>query len=143
MSDDHSPRSCVMVGHRYRDAPAAIDWLCRAFGFERHAVYEGPNGTIAHAQLTFGGGMIFIASMNDTPFATLIKQPDEVGGAETRNVYLRVADADQAYLRATRAGAEIVLALQDASYGGRGFTCRDPEGRLWSVGTYDPWQAPQ
>jgi uncharacterized glyoxalase superfamily protein PhnB len=135
-------RSSVMCGHRYRDAPAAIDWLCRVFGFERHAVYEGPNGTIAHAELSLGGGMILLGSMNDTAFARLIKQPDEIGGMETRSVYLRVDDADEVYRRAKAAGAEIVLELEDASYGGRGFTCRDPEGRLWSVGTYDPWKGP-
>jgi uncharacterized glyoxalase superfamily protein PhnB len=87
--------------------------------------------------------MIFVASMNDTAFASLIKQPDEIGGVETRNVYLCVQDADEVYVRAKGAGAEIVIELQDASYGGRGFTCRDLEGRLWSVGTYDPWQAPR
>ena len=143
MPDERRSRSSLMCGHRYRNAPLAIDWLCRAFGFERHAVYEGPNGTIAHAELALGGGMIFVASMNDTAFASLIKQPDEIGGAETRNVYLCVADADEVYVRATRAGAEIVIELQDASYGSRGFTCRDLEGRLWSVGTYDPWQGPR
>jgi uncharacterized glyoxalase superfamily protein PhnB len=140
MSEVEPKRSSVMTGHRYRDAPAAIDWLCRAFGFERHAVYEGPNGAVAHAELSLDGGMIFVSSMNDTPFAGLIKHPDEIGGAETRNVYLRVPDADQLYARATAAGAVIVIELADAPYGGRGFTCRDPEGRLWSVGTYDPWQ---
>ena len=134
------PRSAVMCGHRYRNAPAAIDWLCRAFGFVRHAVYEGPEGTIAHAELALDGGMIFVGSMNDTPFASMIAQPDEIGGRETRSVYLLVADADVVYRQAQAAGADIVLDIEDASYGGRGFTCRDPEGRLWSVGTYDPWQ---
>lgn len=140
MSPDTHSRSTVICGHRYRNAPAAIDWLCSAFGFERHAVYEGPNGTIAHAQLTLDGGMIFIGSMNDTPFARLMKQPDEIGGAETRSIYLLVKDADAIYKRAKQAGAQIVIELEDASYGGRGFTCRDPEGRLWSVGTFDPWE---
>jgi uncharacterized glyoxalase superfamily protein PhnB len=84
--------------------------------------------------------MIFIGSMNDTPFARLIKQPDEIGGVETRSIYLLVKDADAVYQRAMLAGAQIVIELADASYGGRGFTCRDPEGRLWSVGTYDPWE---
>ncbi len=106
-------------------------------------MYEGPNGTVAHAELKLGGGMIFVASLNDTPFAPLIKQPAEIGGAETRNVYLRVDDADEVYARAKKLGAEIVIELDDASYGGRGFTCRDPEARLWSVGTYDPWQGPR
>ena len=61
---------------RYRDAPAAIEWLCRAFGFEKHAVYPGPDGTIAHAQLTFGNGMIMLGSVPavETEFSRLIRQ---------------------------------------------------------------------
>ena len=50
-----------------------------------------------------------------------------------------VTDADAIYSQAKAAGAEILLDTKDEDYGGRGFTCRDPEGHLWSVGTYDPW----
>jgi uncharacterized glyoxalase superfamily protein PhnB len=128
----------VIPGMRYRDAPAAIEWLCRAFGFERHLVVNGPNGTIAHAQLTLGRGMIMLGSGTNPAFEPLFKQPSEAGG-ETRNVYLVVGDADAVYAQAKAAGAEIVVEIKDENYGGRGFTCRDPEGHLWSIGTYDPW----
>ena len=59
---DHakSTRVNVIPGLRYHDAPAAIEWLCTAFGFEKHLVVPGPEGTIAHAQLTFGNGMVMI-----------------------------------------------------------------------------------
>jgi uncharacterized glyoxalase superfamily protein PhnB len=60
---------------------------------------------------------------------------------ETRSEYLVVPDADVVYKRVKESGAEIVLEIRDQSYGGRDFTCRDPEGRVWSVGTYDPWKA--
>jgi uncharacterized glyoxalase superfamily protein PhnB len=70
----------------------------------------------------------------------LLKQPDEIGGAETRGINLIVGDADAVYARVRAAGAEIVLDIEDKPYGGRGFACRDLEGRLWWVGTYDPWQ---
>lgn len=126
---------------QYRNAAEAIEWLCRVFGFTRHAVYPGPNGTtISHAELTLGGGMIMLGSIKDNEFARNLKQPDEIGGAETRSEYLVVPDTDEVYKRAKAAGAEIVLDIKDQSYGGREFTCRDLEGRLWSVGTYDPWQ---
>ena len=59
---------------RYRDAPAAIEWLCRAFGFEKHLVVPGDDGTIAHAQLVFGNGMIMLGSARDDEFGRL-KQP--------------------------------------------------------------------
>ena len=124
---------------RYRNAPAAIDWLGRVFGFEPQLVVPDDDGTIAHAQLRFGNGMIMVGSVLDTAFGRLMKQPDEIGGAETQTSYVIVADADLVYARAKAAGAEIVLDIKDEDYGGRGFTCRDLEGHLWTFGTYDPW----
>jgi uncharacterized glyoxalase superfamily protein PhnB len=124
---------------RYRNAPAAIDWLCAAFGFERHLVVPGENGTIAHAQLRFGNGMVMLGSATASEFGRLMKQPDEIGGAETQCAYVIVADADAVYARARAAGARIAMDIKDEDYGGRGFSCYDPEGHLWNFGTYDPW----
>jgi uncharacterized glyoxalase superfamily protein PhnB len=133
-------RSTVIPGHRYRNAPAAIEWLCQVFGFERHAVYEGENGTIAHAELTLGGGMIMLGSGKDDEFGRGFKSPGELGGTETRSVYLVVPDADAAHARAVAAGATIIRPLQNTPYGSREFAVKDPEGHSWSAGTYDPWQ---
>jgi len=141
MSEQTEKRSTLICGMRYRNAPAAIEWLCNVLGFARHAVYPGPDGTIAHAELTLGGGMIMLGSIKQDEFGQYMKQPDEIGGAETRSVSLIVADADVIYQRAKAAGAEMVRDISDPSYGGREFTCRDPEGRMWSVCTYDPWKA--
>lgn len=125
---------------RYRDASAAMDWLCWVFGFEKHQVFENPDGTIAHAELKLGGGLLMLASAgNVTEFSRHIKQPDEIGGFETQSSYLVVSDADVVYAKAVAAGAKIEIAIKDEDYGGRGFTCRDLENRLWSVGSYDPW----
>lgn len=124
---------------RYRDAPAAIAWLCKVFGFEQHAVYPGEGNTIAHAELSFGNGMIMLGSIHDNAYGKLMKQPDEIGGCQTQTVYVIVSDADAVYRRAKSAGAEIVMDIKDEDYGGRGFTCRDLEGHVWSFGTYDPW----
>lgn len=125
---------------RYRNCTAAIDWLCEVFGFDKQAVYPNPDGSIAHAQLTLGGGMLMLGSANtETDWGKLIRQPDEVGGIETQSAYVVVDDADAVHARALAAGASIVIALADADYGGRGFSCRDLEGHLWSVGTYKPW----
>jgi uncharacterized glyoxalase superfamily protein PhnB len=140
MSDPKPIRSSVIPGMQYRNAPKAIEWLCSVFGFEKHAVYPGPGNTIMHAELTLGGGMIMLGSINrDTPYSRFVKHPDEIGGAETRGASLIVNDADAVYARAKAAGAEILLDIEDKPYGGRGFTCRDPEGYIWNVGTYDPW----
>jgi uncharacterized glyoxalase superfamily protein PhnB len=129
---------------RYRDAMAMIEWLCRAFGFEKMAVYEGPNGTVMHAQLTFGNGMIMLGSVNpELPSAKQVKQPDEIGGLETQSPYLVVTDIDAIYASAKAAGARMVIDLDDKGYGGKGFSCSDPEGHVWHFGTYDPWEEPQ
>ena len=134
-------RATVIPCLRYRDAPAAIAWQVSAFGFEKHAVHANPDGSIAHAQLSFGNGMVMLGSVLtvETEWGRLIKQPDEIGGAETQSAYLVVTDADAVYATAKAAGAVIVLDIKDEDYGGRGFSCRDPEGHLWNFGSYDPW----
>ncbi len=131
----------IIPTYRYDNAPAAIDWLCSTLGFETHAVYEGPNGTIAHAQLTRGDAMIMLGSAANGPFDQLQKPPAAVGGLNTASAYLVVTDPDTVYERALAAGAEVVLPNVHQDYGGRGFTLRDLEGVLWSVGSYDPFAA--
>lgn len=134
-------RSTVIPALRYRNAPAAIEWLCGVIGFSRHAVYEGENGTVAHAQLTLNGGMIMLGSAKDDEQSHRFKSPDELDGVETRSVYIVVTDVDAVHARAVSAGAEVIRPLQDTSYGSREFSVRDPEGHSWSIGTYDPWAA--
>lgn len=123
----------------YRDAPRMIDWLCRTMGFQRHAVHEDGKGGIAHAELTLGTGMIMLSSPRDNDFAKLQSTPAALGGT-TQSPYIVVSDADEVYQRAKGNGAEIVIDIKDEDYGGRGFSCRDPEGHLWNIGTYDPWR---
>ena len=72
--------STIIPALRYRDARAAIDWLCKILGFERHAVYDGPNGTIGHAELKLGGGMIMLGSQKDDEYGRDFKSPAELGG---------------------------------------------------------------
>lgn len=133
--------STVIPCLRYRDAPRAIDWLCQVFGFSAHLVVPGENGTIAHAQLNSANGMIMLGSASkEGAYGPLVVQPEDIGGAETQTCYLIVADADAVYDRVIEAGGPIVIDIVDEEYGGRGFTCRDLEGHLWSVGTYNPWQ---
>ena len=142
MSSFASPtKASIIPCLRYRDAPAAIEWLCATFGFEKHLVVPNDDGTVAHAQLVFGNGMIMLGSvMNEaTEFGLLVKQPDEVGGTSTQSAYLVVTDADAVYASAKAGGARIAMEIRDEDYGGRGFSCYDLEGHLWSFGTYDPW----
>jgi uncharacterized glyoxalase superfamily protein PhnB len=115
---------------RYRDAAAAIDWLERAFGFARDMVVPGPHGTVTHAQLRHGSGMVMLGSASDdSPWA----QP-----AGAAAIYVVVEDPDAHHARAVQAGADIVMELTDQDYGSREYGARDPEGNLWSFGTYRP-----
>jgi uncharacterized glyoxalase superfamily protein PhnB len=133
--------STIIPCLRYRDAHAAIDWLCRAFGFEKNAVYADGD-TVHHAQLTFGNGMIMLGSADDrSEWGKQIAQPQEIGLRETQSPCVIVADADAHYAQAKAAGAAIVMEIADQDYGGRGYSCRDPEGHLWWFGSYDPWKA--
>jgi uncharacterized glyoxalase superfamily protein PhnB len=131
--------STIMPALRYKDANAAIEWLCNVFGFERHAVYPGPDNTIGHAELTLNGGMIMLGSARDDEYGRGFKSPSDLGNIETRGTYIIVADADAVYARAKGGGGKLVREIQNTDYGSREFTVKDPEGHSWSVGTYDPW----
>ena len=131
----------VIPTMRYNDATAAIEWLCEAFGFEKHLVVPGEDGTIVHAQLVFGNGMVMLGPARESEFDNLQKLPSALGGAVSQSPYIIVKDADKHYARAVAAGAEIVMAISDEDYGGRGYSCRDPEGHVWNFGSYDPWVA--
>jgi uncharacterized glyoxalase superfamily protein PhnB len=121
---------------RFRDAPRMIAWLGEAFGIERSAVYEGPNGTVAHAQLMFGPSMLMCGSAPSADTA------DELAIATgTASLYLVLGDdaaVDAHCARARAAGAEIIREPVDQDYGGRDYSARDPEGNLWSFGSYRP-----
>ena len=132
-------QSTIIPTFRYHNAPAAIDWLCQVFGFERHAVYPGPDNTISHAELTLGDGMIMLGSHKDDTYAQGYKSPAELGGYETRSGYLVVPDVEPVYDRARAAGAIILREPQSTDYGSREFSLKDLEGHSWAVGTYNPW----
>jgi uncharacterized glyoxalase superfamily protein PhnB len=114
---------------RFRDAPAAITFLENAFGFQQRVVYPNPDGTIAHAELSFGTSILMLGSDKD----------DLYGERAGRGwLYVAVDDPDAHCARARAAGAEIVTELHDTDYGSRDYAARDPEGNFWSFGTYRP-----
>ena len=123
----------IIPALRYDDAKAAIDFLETAFGFERKAVHENEDGTIGHAELAHGRGMVMLGSSG---------QGDPQFETRHASIYVVVDDPDGLHERAKAAGAEITRALQDTDYGSREFSARDPEGNAWSFGTYDPFAAP-
>jgi uncharacterized glyoxalase superfamily protein PhnB len=112
----------------YDDAQRAIDFLVEAFGAERHAVYAGDDGTIQHAELRFGNGIVMLGTANE-------EMPTAAGGG----IYIVVDDPDAHCARARGAGAEITRDLHDEPYGSRDYTAKDPEGNTWYFGTYQPF----
>lgn len=128
----------------YRDPNAAIEWLGKAFGFAPHAVYKDDAGTVVHAELTCGAGMIMIGPVGKGDFGQrFMTTPEKAGGRCTQAVYVIVDDVDAHHARAAAAGAEIVMPPKDEDYGGRNYAARDPDGHVWSFGSYDPWTKPK
>ena len=119
---------------RYRDAARMIDWLVEAFGVTVHARYEDA-GVVQHAQLALGSSMIMLGTARDDDYGKIVGQPGSNGG---KSVYVAVDDADALYTRAKAAGAKILEEPIDRDYGSREFICADPEGNVWSFGTYWP-----
>jgi uncharacterized glyoxalase superfamily protein PhnB len=114
---------------QYEDPAAALDWLERAFGFTRVADHRDGDGNVAHAELAYGNGMVMVSGTTNDAFGRHVGQ----GWC-----YVVVEDSDAHHARAKEAGAEIVYELTDQDYGSRDYAARDPEGNLWSFGTYAP-----
>jgi uncharacterized glyoxalase superfamily protein PhnB len=128
-----TPSPSVWPVLSYRDALGAIDFLTTAFGFETRACYTRDDDpkVVEHAELIWplGGGIMFgTAEKDDGPFGQRVPGND--------SVYVVCDDPDGLFARAIDGGAEQVRGLADEDYGSRGFTVRDPEGNLWSFGTY-------
>ena len=118
---------------QYRDAHAAIDFLERAFGFERKQVHEDDEGRVAHAELARGDDVIMLSTHRpDSEFGRIAPEPGSAA------VYVATDGIDALHDRARDAGAEIAMGLTDTDYGSRDFSARDLEGNVWSFGTYAP-----
>ncbi len=137
-----SVKPAIIPCLRYCDAVRAIDFLCDAFGFERHAVFadDADPSIIHHAQLVRVGQMIMVSTVAPGEYtdAAPMKTVAEAGG-NTQAPYVTVDDVDAHADRARKAGAEIFHGPVDQDYGGRGYSARDPEGNVWSFGDYDPF----
>ncbi len=120
------------AGLRYADADAGIAWIEAALGAEQSELVRDEDGKVAHAELALGGSIVMVGSagVGREPFRSLPAGP--------QLIYCAVDDPEALHERAVAAGAEVVLGLTDTDYGSRDFALRDPEGNLWSFGTYRP-----
>jgi uncharacterized glyoxalase superfamily protein PhnB len=129
--------SRLAVSVFYDDPKAAIDWLCRAFGFELRLKVEGDGGDIVHSELLFGDAVIMVGgTRGGEPYQKRFKSPKQLGGALTQTLALFVDDCDQQYARAVAAGAETIREPRVDDYGDDYWVDRtcgvtDPEGHLW------------
>ena len=120
----------------YEDPRAAIDWLCRAFGFEVRLKVEGEGGKIVHSELTFGEGLVMVAGTSGTePWQKLYRSPRAAGGV-TASLVFYLDDVNAHHARAVAAGATIVREPRDDDYGAeywadRTYGAQDLEGHLW------------
>jgi uncharacterized glyoxalase superfamily protein PhnB len=138
-----SVRPAIIPCLRYADAPAAIDFLCDALGFARHAVHadEADPSIIHHAQLAYGDQLIMLGSERPGEFVALYgwKSVAEAGGI-SMCICMTVDDPDAHCATARAAGAEIIAGPYDnQGYPGRAYDARDPGGYVWNITSYDPW----
>ncbi|KOU19369.1 MULTISPECIES: VOC family protein [Streptomyces] len=117
----------------YRDAKAAIKLLTEAFGFSQVAVYEGDDGSVVHAELAYGNGVVMLGSKGRGGAFDKAME-----GAGPSGVYVVVDDVDAHHGRAVEHGVEILMGPTDQDYGSRDYMARDGEGNIWSFGTYAP-----
>ncbi|MCK8481693.1 VOC family protein [Psychroserpens algicola] len=133
-------KACIIPVIQYKNAKAAIEWICESFGFEKRLVVPGENCTIIHAQLTYGNSMIMLSSENNNEYGKLINTPNCLNEINTQAPYIIVEKIDDHYKNAVAKGAKILIEIKDEAYGGRGYTCKDLEGHIWSFGSYNPWK---
>jgi uncharacterized glyoxalase superfamily protein PhnB len=130
---------------RYTDARAAIEFLKRVAGFEELAVMENEDGTIAHAELVYEGGVIMLGTKREEEDpgrsagrSVIGRAPDHAFPTGPITIYVAHDDVDAHHEHAVAAGADVVMELTDQDYGSREYAIRDPDGNVWTFGTYRP-----
>jgi uncharacterized glyoxalase superfamily protein PhnB len=134
MSQSYRSPSDIYPSLVYDDAPAAIEWLNRAFGFKTQFIVPGPDNRVEHSELSVGNSVVMISSPKvEMKLISPCKLP---GVAQALSVY--VEDPDAHHDIAIAAGARIMRPLKTEEYGARGYMVLDPEGHVWYFGNYRP-----
>lgn len=121
----------------YADPSAAIDWLCRAFGFEVKLKVEAEAGKIVHSELKLAEALVMVSDANgNQPWQRLYRSPQGIGGGVTQALCFYLDDVDAHHARAVAAGASIVRELSTSDHGeeywsDRSYGALDLEGHLW------------
>jgi uncharacterized glyoxalase superfamily protein PhnB len=113
----------------YKDPLAALQWLEKAFGFERVMVITDAQGKLVHSEMKLGDGYIMVGG----EWAEFIASPVSAGGKNTQTTHVQLKDGIDAHCqRARAAGAVIVREPADQFYGDRSYMAKDPEGHVWT-----------
>ena len=112
----------------YENGKAALDFLETAFGFTRVQAHFDEDGTLQHAELGHGNGVIMIGTA---------KLPRGTPG-----VYVVVDDVSAHHAQAMAAGAKLVYGPETTPWGTERYRVTDPEGQEWTFGTYQPQTEP-
>ena len=115
----------------YEDGPAAVDFLCRAFGFEEKLVSKRGDGSLLHAEVGYRSNVVMLGTPLDESGEVKSQKALRELGQRHSGVMCVVDDIDAHYERARAAGAEIRSAPQSQEYGGRSYSASDPEGHVW------------
>ena len=115
----------------YKDPRSALDWLEKAFGFERAMVITDQDENLVHAEMQFGDGYIMLGS----EWADFVASPASVGGKNTQMVHVQLEDGIDAHCERARAAGAVILQMPtDQFYGDRTYRAGDPEGHVWTFG---------
>jgi uncharacterized glyoxalase superfamily protein PhnB len=129
----HDPfrRPALVSAVFYKDPWAALDWLEKAFGFERCMVITDKDGKLAHSEMRLGAGLIYVGS----EWTDYTASPASMGGKNSQSIHVHLEDGIDAHCaRARAAGAVVVREPEDQFYGDRVYSAKDPEGHVWSFG---------
>ena len=103
----------------YEDEQAAVEWLCRVFGFKEATRKDNL------IWLERDGNLVMISSASYG-----LKSPRQLGGTGTKiNVY--VDDVDAHHEHAAAEGAVIERPLETMPWGDRRYEAFDLEGHWW------------
>lgn len=128
MTDPYQ-RPSLGTGVFYQDPRAALEWLEKAFGFERTMVIDDSDGNLVHSEMRFGDGYIMVGAI----WADFVASPQSIGGKNTQIIHVHLKDGIDAHCaHAKAAGAEILQEPEDQFYGDRTYRARDPEGHVWT-----------
>lgn len=116
----------------YDDAPGAVRFLVDVLGFRETFVVRADDGDVIHGELHWPeGGAVMLGSTKGKTDGTHAEMRPGVNA-----IYVVTDDVDAVHARARRANVEFAEDLHDTDYGSHTFTARDPEGNLWTFGTY-------